>query len=165
MSIANCVVHDSNGVYLARKIKKEKDLTQREQSLAEGTEESCWGAPRLLDRIDAKGYRQRGGSFICVRMGTAAAAAGEVAFRLHGVVGRCRVPSPAAPREEGKSDENEDIVGCGRVLASAIYGGVPSGSSSGPSGRTGGTAGRRGRDRRNGRNGRRGPGRRSPAHG
>lgn len=58
MSIVNCVVYDSNGLHLAGKMKKEKDLTQREQSLAEGTEESCWGAPKHMHLIDGKGLRQ-----------------------------------------------------------------------------------------------------------
>jgi hypothetical protein len=66
MSIVNCVVYDSNGVGLARKTKKEKDLTQSEESLTKGTEESCWGAAKLLHRVDGKGDRQcRGVSIVC----------------------------------------------------------------------------------------------------
>jgi hypothetical protein len=66
MSTANCVVYDSNGVHLARKAKKEEDLTQKAQSFAEGTEELCRGGPKRLYSIDGKGYRQRSGvSLVC----------------------------------------------------------------------------------------------------
>ena len=60
------MVYDSNGAHFARKTKKEKDLTQREQSLAEGMEESCSGALKRLHRVDRKGDRQRRRfSFVC----------------------------------------------------------------------------------------------------
>jgi hypothetical protein len=59
MSIANCVVYDSNGVHFSGKTKKEKDLTQRKQRLAEGTEESRRGAPKRMHSVDGKDLRQR----------------------------------------------------------------------------------------------------------
>jgi hypothetical protein len=66
MSIANRVVYDSNGAHFSRKTKKEKDLTQRERSLAERAEELRRSTPKLLHRIDGKGDRQRGGvSLVC----------------------------------------------------------------------------------------------------